>query len=738
MAFAGEDYHEYLEFHVGRNFYIAGEQVFYKVYCFSDNKEEDFYSKVLYIELVDEHKKSVLSQVLLTEDNAASSEFQLPDTLSTGLYYLKAYTQWMRNEGEEIFGSYPVYIYNQYDEALETYSAYSIPIEAEIYIDGGRLITMLPARLRVRIPGLMGKKLEIILRESYSLDTLQSAVTDEEGYAEFEFTPFMGKRYSLITENSVGEMASFELPPVEYSGYSIRSNLSEKGELTVVADGSNTPPAQLKIRLLAGDNILWEKQIHTEYFKKEINTQYIPEYGCYNIELTDVRDNLLTDETILISPASIVKFAENQYSTKQSVNIKFDLSSLALEEKSGLSVSVHKAPAYQNQEAMQNSAVLSHIEKTLPDRELQIVFPRYYPVSKIHIPGLAEFVAEDMGMLYTGKAVNNSGSSKLQNLQLILAIRDSLGSIVAATTDSLGRFVMLLNEYGDKEANMFLSFEGVPLSVNNISVDEKYYYRTSVPYVQNQVSCAYDSLFISEMKDEAQRVLIQKAFKNNGLEAIGNSDSLTISQGSFYGGPDIVVYPGEFFFLPNFEEICREILPRVRYKYTKGKCEVTVFHNENGMRSDNPIMLVDGIYITNFRELYDLNSDDIQRIEVQSGPHVAGQLYYDGLVAIYTTKKYKLEKKKKDERKEFPIPGYENSDKEYLRKYDEQARHSEVPDFTNQLYWNPMLFPDSNGEAEISFNTSDEEGKYVIDITGFTDNGVTVNYKEYFSVTSNK
>ena len=739
IAFAGEDYHEYLEFHVGRNSYIAGEQIFYTVYCFSDDKDANFYSKVFYIELIDKHKKSILAQVLQNENNTASSVFQLPDTLSTGVYYLKAYTQWMKNSGEETFGSYPVYIYNQYDEASETYSAFSIPIEAEINIEGGRLITALPARLRLRIPGLMGKKLGIVLRESYSLDTLQSAVTDEEGYAEFEFTPLLGKKYDLITGQSAGNMASFELPPVEYSGYSIRSNLSEKGELTIVTDGSNNPPAQLKLKILAGDNILWEKQIHTEYFKKEINTQYIPGYGCFKIEITDVRDNLLTDQTILISPVSIVKSAESQYSTKQQVNIKFDLSSLVLEEKSGLSVSVHKIPAYRNTEVVLNNAVLSH-EKILPDRELLVVFPRYYPTSKIYIPGSVEYVAEDMGLIYSGKAVNNSGNGKLKNLQLALAIRDSMGVIVAATTDSTGHFAMLLNEYGDKEANIFLSFEGIPLNGNNISIDEKYYYRTSHSFIQSPVSCTYDSLFIGEMKDEAQRVLIQRAFRNNGLKAKVNADSSMISQGSFYGEPDIVVYPGEFFFLPNFEEICREILPRVRYKHTKDKCEVIVFHNENGLRSENPIVLVDGICITDCRELYNLNSDDIQRIEVQSGPRVAGQLYYDGLVAIYTTKKYKSEKEKvnKDERKKYPIPGYVNSDEEYLREYDEQAGYSGVPDFTNQLYWNPMLLPDNNGEAEISFNTSDEEGEYVIDITGFTDNGVTVNYKEYFSVTSKK
>jgi len=735
---AQEEYHEHLAFHVGRTSYIAGEHIFYKVYCYTDKENATFLSKVLYIELIDQHKKSILAQVLHNENNTAYSILQLPDTLSTGLYYLKAYTQWMRNSGEEVFASYPVYIYNQYDKTLQAHSTCKIPFEPEVYIQGGRLVTGLPTQLQIRIPGLMGEKQQVTLQESYSGDKIHSAVTNEEGYAEFLFTPSLGKRYQLVMGDSVQGKAEFELPQVEYSGYSLQVNVPENGELTVVTDGSNKPPAQLKLKLITGEDIIWEKVINNEYFKKEINTQFSPDYGYYDLLLTDTRDNLLLNQPIVVSPVNIVNSGDSIYSTRESVNIKLDLTSLSLQKGTGLSVSVHKLYSDQDPLVNQDRMVLLRPEKIRSDQELHIIFPRYFAELRSYSHKSPEYLAEDMGMLYSGRLINGYGKSGLKNFQLVLAIKDTMGVFVAATTDSTGYFSMLLNEYGDKEAHLFLSFEGIPLKGDNIDVDEKFYYHSLIPYKHNEVAHTYDSLFVKEMRDEAQRVLIQKAFRNNDFKAGKGSDNSTGAKESFYGEPEIVVYPGEFLFLPNFEEIAREILPRVRYKHTKDKCEITVFHIENGTRSDNPIVMVDGIYVSDFRELYDLNSDDIQRVEIQSGLRVAGQLLYDGLLAIYTTKKYKAEKEKKNGRTVYSIPGYANTNEKYWRNYDGQVGQSGTPDFANQLYWNPIVLPDGNGMADINFNTSDEEGEFVIDIAGYTSEGVSVNYKHNFKVAAHE
>lgn len=739
MTFTGyaankEDYREYLAFHVGRATYVAGEPIFYKVYCYSDNKEDVFFSKVLYVELIDNQKNSISAQVLKIEQNAASSVLQLPDTLSTGLYYLKAYTQWMKNSGESFFGSFPVYIFNQYDETLNTKSNYNVSFEPEVYIQGGKLITGLPVQLQVRVPGLLGKKEEISLLEITGGNIVQSAVTSDEGYAELNFTPYMGKIYRLIMGDSIREYAEYNLPPVEYSGYSLQVNISQKGELTVIADGSNIPPSQLQLKLISGNNTVWEKIISKDFFKKELNTQRIPAGGYYHFQLTDAQNKLLVDQAFLLSPDNMILLAENRYSTRQKVDVSLDLSSLLFQEGSAFSVSIHKKYPDKKPDTKKDSINLPQKPGKPVNQQLQIFYPRNYPETKTSFYGPIEYPAEDMGMLFSGRVTSSLENSGLKGFQLILAIKDTTGLIVAATTDSTHRFSILLNEMGNKEANIFLYLGDMLLKGDNIEIDNKFFYQSAEPVTQNEMVQVYDSLFVAEMKNEAQRVLIQRAFNNNGLKPLQNSGITMNRAEPFYGIPEIVVNPGEYFLLPNFEEIAREILPRVRYKYTRDKCEITIYHVEAGNRSSNPIVLVDGIYITDYRELYELNSDDIQRIEIQSGQRIAGQLFYDGLLAVYTTGKYRAEKEKNNGSKVYSVPGYVNNNDEYGKNYVNRSDHTLTPDFANQLYWNPQLKPDQNGKASVSFYTSDEEGDYIIDITGYTPEGIRVNQKQYFKV----
>ena len=202
----------------------------------------------------------------------------------------------------------------------------------------------------------------------------------------------------------------------------------------------------------------------------------------------------------------------------------------------------------------------------------------------------------------------------------------------------------------------------------------------------------------------------------------------------FYGDPLIVVYPGDFFFLPNFGEIIREIIPRVRFKNNNSQCELIVTDIENGIKSNTPLVLLDGIPVNNICDLQMLNSDHIQRIEVQSGLRVVGNFLYNGMVAIYTTIDYKLKNKKSNLENTFQVPGYTYSP-DFSLLYGEYISKGEThPDFKNQLYWNPNVALRNNEKAEIEFLTSDELGEYVIDITGYTENGVQINRQETFLV----
>jgi hypothetical protein len=48
---------------------------------------------------------------------------------------------------------------------------------------------------------------------------------------------------------------------------------------------------------------------------------------------------------------------------------------------------------------------------------------------------------------------------------------------------------------------------------------------------------------------------------------------------------------------------------------------------------------------------------------------------------------------------------------------------SRVPDFRSLLFWSPTINTDAQGKNQVTFYTSDEEGKYVGVIQGITANG---------------
>jgi len=97
---------------------------------------------------------------------------------------------------------------------------------------------------------------------------------------------------------------------------------------------------------------------------------------------------------------------------------------------------------------------------------------------------------------------------------------------------------------------------------------------------------------------------------------------------------------------------------------------------------------------------------------------------YGGIIHLYTKKKNfaSLIDTKNLTFNEFN--SYTKIDKFREIKYtDEVALNSRKADYRNTLYWNPEVKTDENGEAYISFYTSDEKGKFLITIEGVGERG---------------
>jgi hypothetical protein len=101
-----------------RGHYISGETINYKAFYRRPAESIDAaWSRVLYVELIlPNGTPLVQSKVLL--DTSTSGSLLVPEGLSSGSYYLKAYTRWMRNCGPENFVYTSLRIYDPYNEQV--------------------------------------------------------------------------------------------------------------------------------------------------------------------------------------------------------------------------------------------------------------------------------------------------------------------------------------------------------------------------------------------------------------------------------------------------------------------------------------------------------------------------------------------------------------------------------------------------------------------------------------------
>jgi len=102
-----------------RDFYMVGEELWFKAYTFVDGKLSSDWSKVLYIELFNERQDIFVQEKYELYDGTTAGSFVIPDGLNTGHYFLRAYTRYQINFPSESFFTRVVSVINPMSEVSE-------------------------------------------------------------------------------------------------------------------------------------------------------------------------------------------------------------------------------------------------------------------------------------------------------------------------------------------------------------------------------------------------------------------------------------------------------------------------------------------------------------------------------------------------------------------------------------------------------------------------------------------
>jgi hypothetical protein len=104
-----------------RAIYAVSENILFKIdYLIENNIQKKPWSTVIYVELIRQDGHSLKQIKLQLSETGVNGNIPIPADIPSGIYYLKAYTKWMRNFLPDTYEYKPVRIINPFTEIMES------------------------------------------------------------------------------------------------------------------------------------------------------------------------------------------------------------------------------------------------------------------------------------------------------------------------------------------------------------------------------------------------------------------------------------------------------------------------------------------------------------------------------------------------------------------------------------------------------------------------------------------
>ena len=195
---------EKIHLHLDKPYYAIGDNIWFKAYVVNSERHQlSSLSRILYVDLIND-KDSVKHSLRLTLKNGLTSgDFTLADTLREGNYRIRAYTNWMRNFGEEYFFDRTISIGNSISNNILTQTNYTFSkIGNNQKVDAVITYTDLKGR------ALADKEVNYQVELNFRNLTKGKGITNSEGQLRLSFInnqPFLLKSGKILTTIKLDE-----------------------------------------------------------------------------------------------------------------------------------------------------------------------------------------------------------------------------------------------------------------------------------------------------------------------------------------------------------------------------------------------------------------------------------------------------------------------------------------------------------------------------------------------------
>ena len=163
---------EKIDVHLSQESTFTGEILWFKIYCTSSLIPWEEFSSLAFIELVSSENNSILRKKVLIKHGEGLGDFEIPNNLPTGLYYIISYTNWMKNFGEGSFFRKEIAIVNpnqKYTYPVKNQDSLKILVQSQepdtradilkIIPDKNKYLTREHVTMKISKKGISGEKI---------------------------------------------------------------------------------------------------------------------------------------------------------------------------------------------------------------------------------------------------------------------------------------------------------------------------------------------------------------------------------------------------------------------------------------------------------------------------------------------------------------------------------------------------------------------------------------------------
>lgn len=228
--------------HFDRDNYIAGETAWFKAYLYSDYLP-DTISTSLYVELVNDsgkvHSRAIVPVLL----GSSNGHIELPDSLVTGSYLIRAYSPTMLNQEASFVYRHSIFIYGKKNSS--PVSNKEKMLRLEFFPEGGSLVTGFANTIAFKATNENGLPIVVkgnALNEKNEVITTFSSLHD--GMGMFELTPASDQKYHVLIDGNVN-VKKYYLPEQTDKGIALTVIPHPQGNFFEIKQRKDEPAFQV-------------------------------------------------------------------------------------------------------------------------------------------------------------------------------------------------------------------------------------------------------------------------------------------------------------------------------------------------------------------------------------------------------------------------------------------------------------------------------------------------------------